>query len=111
MKMEKAPPDLVERFGAFMEKRFPDVERRKMFGYPAAFVNGNLATGLFAASWFVRLPEAEATGMETLTPMADRPMRGYYILPPDTVADDDALTPMVRAAIRFTRELPPKKST
>jgi hypothetical protein len=81
-----------------------------MFGYPAAFVNGNLATGLFASSWFVRLPETESAGMETLTPMADRPMRGYYVLPSDTLADDDALTPMLRAAIGFTRGLPPKKS-
>jgi hypothetical protein len=108
MKMEKAPPELVERFGAFMAERFPDVERRKMFGFPAAFVNGNLATGLFASSWFVRLPEPDAAGLETLTPMADRPMRGYYLLPSETVADDRALTPMVRAAIGFTRTLPPK---
>jgi len=108
MKMEKAPPELVERFGAFMEERFPEVARRKMFGYPAGFVNGNLATGLFASSWFVRLPEADAAGMETLTPMADRPMRGYYIVPPATVADDDALTPWVRKAIGHTRSLPPK---
>jgi len=108
MKMEKAPPELVERFGAFMEERFPDVQRRKMFGYPAGFVSGNLATGLFASSWFVRLPETEAEGMETLTPMADRPMRGYYIVPPSTVADDDVLTPWVRKAVGHTRTLPPK---
>ena len=108
MKMEKAPTELVERFGAFMGERFPDVERRKMFGYPAAFVNGNLATGLFASSWFVRLPEADAAGMDTLTPMAGRPMRGYYIVPSATVADDDALTPWVRKAVGHARTLPPK---
>jgi hypothetical protein len=108
MKMEKSPPELVERFGVFMEERFPDVERRKMFGYPAAFVNGNLATGLFASSWFVRLPEGDSGGMETLTPMEGRPMRGYYVLPEGVVADDGALTPMVRAAVGHTRSLPPK---
>lgn len=108
MKMEKAPPELVERFGTFMEERFPEVARRKMFGYPAAFVNGNLATGLFASSWFVRLPESEAGDMETLMPMADRPMRGYYIVPTETVADDDELTPWVRKAIGHTRTLPAK---
>jgi hypothetical protein len=107
--MEKSPPELVERFGAFMEERFPEVERRKMFGYPAGFVNGNLATGLSATSWHVRLAETDAGGLETLVPMADRPMRGYYILPLETVADDDALTPWVRKAVEHTRALPPKK--
>ena len=32
----KSPPALVERFGAVMD-RYPDAERKKMFGYPAAF--------------------------------------------------------------------------
>ena len=36
----KSPPELVERFGAVMD-RYPDVTRKKMFGYPAAFVGGN----------------------------------------------------------------------
>jgi hypothetical protein len=108
MKMEKSPTELVERFGAFMETRFPDVERRKMFGYPAAFVNGNLATGIHARQWFVRLPADEAAGMETLMVMSDRPMRGYYLVPPAKVANDDALTPLVRRAIGHTKTLPPK---
>ena len=95
----------------FRKELFTDPETGmevRLVRYPAGFVNGNLATGLFASSWFVRLPEADAAGMETLTPMADRPMRGYYIVPPATVADDDALTPWVRKAIGHTRTLPPK---
>jgi hypothetical protein len=108
MKMEKAPPELVERFGSFMETHFPDVERRKMFGYPAGFVNGNLATGLFASSWFVRLPAEDSGELETLTPMEGRPMRGYFIVPPADVADDEGLTLWVRQAIGHTRTLPPK---
>ena len=44
---DKSPPELVERFAAVMD-RYPDAERKKMFGYPAAFVGGNMATGLFA---------------------------------------------------------------
>ena len=38
---------------------YPDAARKKMFGYPAAFVGGNMATGLFADRWVVRLPDAE----------------------------------------------------
>src|SRR5687767_14379457 len=43
---EKSPPELVDRFDA-VAGRFPTAERRKMFGYPALFVGGNLVTGLF----------------------------------------------------------------
>jgi hypothetical protein len=41
--------------------RHPSAERRKMFGHPCAFVGGNMATGLFADSWMVRLPDTERT--------------------------------------------------
>ena len=57
----KAPAELVERFMSVMATR-PAGSVRKMFGYPAAFVNGNLATGLHASSWFVRLTEARRGG-------------------------------------------------
>ena len=55
---EKSPPELVARFDAAAE-RFPDAQRRKMFGYPALFVGGNLVTGLFADSWMIRLAEPD----------------------------------------------------
>ena len=42
--------------------RYPDAQRKQMFGYPAAFVGGNMATGLFAEQWVVRLPDAEIDG-------------------------------------------------
>ena len=54
----KSPPELVERFDA-AAARHPDAERRKMFGYPALFAGGNLATGLFADTWMVRLGPAD----------------------------------------------------
>jgi len=57
-----SPPELVERFGAVLED-YPTAVRRKMFGYPAAFVGGNMATGLFADQWVVRLPDAEIAAL------------------------------------------------
>jgi hypothetical protein len=36
-KFEKSSPELVARFDA-TAARFPEAERRKMFGYPALFV-------------------------------------------------------------------------
>ena len=61
----KSPPELVERFDA-AAARHPDAQRRKMFGYPALFVGGNLATGLFADTWMVRLGPADLEALVAL---------------------------------------------
>lgn len=79
MKFEKAPPWLVEFFAAQMEGVPADT--RKMFGYPCAFVNGQMFTGLFGSTMIVRLPEegrAELLAIEGakgFDPMGGRPMR------------------------------------
>jgi TfoX/Sxy family transcriptional regulator of competence genes len=108
----KAPPQLVERFGTTLAD-FPEAPVRKMFGYPAAFVNGNMATGLHEANWFVRLPgdaeaELRAAGGRPFEPMAGRPMRGYTVLPPSIVADEAALTAWVGRVVAYVATLPPK---
>jgi TfoX/Sxy family transcriptional regulator of competence genes len=110
----KSPPELVERFDAFVS-RFDGVERRKMFGYPALFVGGNLVTGLYEASWMIRLPEADLAellalpGAAPFSPMAGRTMKGYGTLPVAVVEDDAALERWVRRAIDHAASLPPKR--
>jgi len=110
---EKSPPELVTRFDA-VAARHPAGQRRTMFGCPALFVGGNLATGLFAGTWMVRLaPEdLEALlampGAAPFTPMPGRTMRGYATLPEDVVADDAALEAWVGQALAFAASLPPK---
>jgi TfoX/Sxy family transcriptional regulator of competence genes len=112
-KFEKSSPELIARFDA-AAARFPQAERRKMFGYPALFVGGNLVTGLFAQSWMIRLPDDERAallelpGAASFEPMAGRPMKGYATLPADVVADDAALDDWVRRAIAFGETLPAK---
>lgn len=111
---QKSSAALVARFDA-TAARFPDVERRKMFGYPALFVGGNLATGLFQDSWMVRLADADLAellalpGTAPFAPMAGRAMKGYAVLPPDILADDAELESWVRRAIDLGRSLPPKR--
>jgi len=109
---DKSPAELVERFQAVLAER-PAASVRKMFGYPAAFVNGNMACGLFGASWFVRLSEADATelgaaGGAPFEVMPGRPMRGYTLLPPELAADPAVAGAWVDRAIAFTGSLPPK---
>jgi hypothetical protein len=110
---EKSPPELVARFDA-VAVRHPEAQRRKMFGYPALFVGGNLATGLFADTWMIRLGEADLASLLTLpgarpfTPMPGRSMRGYATLPPDVVADDASLDGWLARCFTFTAALPAK---
>ena len=56
-KWRKAPAELVERFESALARE-PRAEQRAMFGYPAGFGNGNMATGLHPADWMVRPAEA-----------------------------------------------------
>ena len=110
---EKSPPALVARFET-AAARHPRAERRQMFGYPALFVGGNLATGLFADGWMVRQRDADLASLLALpgaapfSPMAGRTMRGYGTLPPDVVADDAVLDAWLALAISYAGSLPPK---
>ena len=113
---DKSPAELLERFGVVLDRvATPSTTRRKMFGYPAAFVGGNLATGLFRDGWFVRLPPDRLSAVlasgeaQPFEPMAGRPMKGYAMLPPTIVADDSAIDAWVGRALAFTATLPPKK--
>ena len=118
----KSPPELVERFGAVLDD-FPEAERRRMFGYPAAFVGGNLATSLFHDRWVVRLPDdelepAKADGAAAFEPMPGKPMKGFVLVPSAVAAgvvgyasDDVVLLPLpvqparLRAhLVRFSRQ-------
>ena len=112
-KWRKSSPALVERFAALV----PDdrrVERRQMFGYPAAFLGGHLFMSLFEESLLLRLGErdrAELLGMRgarTFEPMPGRPMREYVLVPPDVVADDEAMGEWVERAVGFVGAMPAK---
>lgn len=109
----KSPPELVERFGAVLDD-FPEAERRKMFGYPAAFVGGNLATSLFHDRWVVRLPDdelepAKADGAAAFEPMPGKPMKAFVSIPAAAIPDDAAINAWVERGLAHARTLPPKK--
>jgi TfoX/Sxy family transcriptional regulator of competence genes len=110
---EKSPPELIARFDT-VAARFPEAERRKMFGYPALFVGGNLVTGLFADRWMIRLGADDLAEMLELPgggpfePMAGKPMKGYATVPASIVAEDASLDDWVRRSIEFGQTLPAK---
>lgn len=114
MDWQKSPPELVDTFARMLD-RFPEAKQRKMFGYPAAFIGGNLVTSLYQDRWVVRLPDDERAsllaleGARNFEPMPGRPMKGFATLPPDVLGDPDATAHWVERAIAFGGTLPPKK--
>lgn len=112
-RFEKSPPELVARFGA-VTARHPQLVPKRMFGYDCTWVNGNMATGLFADTWFVRVGEHAAAellalpGAVPFAPMGASPMNGYACLPPWVIADDAALDAWLERCIAFLETLPPK---
>jgi TfoX/Sxy family transcriptional regulator of competence genes len=108
----KSPDELRERFEAAVAG-IDGLEQRKMFGYPAGFVGGNMTTGLHQDSWIVRLPEDERTarladGWSIFEPMPGRPMREYVALPDEVIEDPDQARAWVERAAAYVRTLPPK---
>lgn len=112
--MPPSPQDLIDHFGRVLE-RFPELQQRKMFGYPAAFVAaGHMVTGLHGDDWIVRLAPDDREPLRKLggadfEPMPGRPMTGFLSLPKDIVADDEALDGWIGRAQRHAEALPPKK--
>ncbi len=108
----KAPAALVDRFAAAVAG-IEGLEQRKMFGYPAAFVGGNMVAGLHQESWIVRLGEDDRSspasqGWQTFAPMPGRPMREYLALPSEVVTDPETARSWVERAAAYGRTLPPK---
>jgi TfoX/Sxy family transcriptional regulator of competence genes len=93
------------------------VEPRKMFGYPAAFVNGNLFAGLHSGGLVLRLPEAErvaflerVAGAKPFEPMPGRPMREYVVGPESLAAKPTDVRAWMRKALAYGATLPAKSA-
>jgi TfoX/Sxy family transcriptional regulator of competence genes len=104
---------LVRRFAAALAAA-PGAESRKMFGYPAAFWNGNMFAGLFQHSMILRLSPEDRTslagraGATPFEPMPRRPMREYVVVPPAIVESVGKLQRWVAKAYDYAGSLPPK---
>ena|SRR5438105_9501068 len=115
MKFDKSPPWLIELFTQ-ATAALPG-EARKMFGYHSRFLDGNLYSGLFGATLFVRLGEADRArllavpGAAPFDPMGGRPMKEYVVLPRELLDDDRALRDWLDRAADYARSLPVKKAS
>ena len=112
MKLAKAPAEMIALFEAVCPP--PPVAPRKMFGYPAAFINGNMFMGLFADQMMLRLDEADRAralqepGVAIFEPMPGRPMREYVTLSKAILNDRAELKKWIGRSLRFAESMPPK---
>ena len=103
-KWKKVPAALAERFEQCLP-RSGAVERRKMFGCPCAFVNGNMFAGLHEDRLIVRVPvEAAAHPFVVM----GRTMREYAALENALEREPAELKAWIARAFAHTRALPPK---
>lgn len=112
-KWQPAPAALIERF-ARATAELPSIESRKMFGYPAIFLNGNMVAGLFQDTMIVRLNArdretlAAIRGAAPFEPMPGRPMREYMVLPASVVDAPAKTREWLDRACGFVATLPRK---
>ncbi len=112
MKLRKAPEALVAVFDDVMPG--PPATKRKMFGFPAGFVNGNMFMGLFEDSMILRLPAElrdeliQLHGAKPFAPMAGRVMKEYVALPESLIRDRRQLSSWVSKALVYGESLEPK---
>lgn len=113
MAWKKAPPELMELLEEILPKD-PRAERRKMFGYPCSFVNGNLWIGLHEHNLLLRLDEKNRTAFLKLPearvfePLPGRVMREYVVAPQALIEDPTELRPWVKRAFSYALALEPK---
>ena len=112
MAWKKSPPELVSTFERIVpaERR---IERRQMFGYPAAFVNGNMFAGLHEERLVLRLDddgaaEVKKRGATDFEPMPGRAMKGWVAVPQRLLTDDAVGRGWVTRAFRHVATMPAK---
>ncbi|WP_280153704.1 TfoX/Sxy family protein [Piscinibacter sp. XHJ-5] len=110
---QASPPALIARFGELVPHD-PRIERRKMFGYPAAFVNGHLFASLYRAGLVLKLPAADRALLQSggharpFEPMPGRVMGEFVLIPGNTLPHGPVMTAWMTRALEHVASLPPK---
>jgi TfoX/Sxy family transcriptional regulator of competence genes len=110
-KFTKAPEALVSHFARLVEG-LKGVETRKMFGYPAAFVGGQMFAYVFGSRMILRLDEANREAFSRLGATPFEPMPGRvstkYLAVPEGLSDAEIRNWFERARAHGA-SLPPKE--
>jgi TfoX/Sxy family transcriptional regulator of competence genes len=112
-KFRPAPEKIVSLFNAVVEG-LPGAEPRKMFGYPCAFVNGQMFVGVFEDRLMLRLSDEDRArflklpGAKLFEPRPGRAMREYVELTPAILESRADLKRWLKRGLAYARSLPPK---
>ena len=112
MKMPKPSEEAKAAFSRVVPDD-PSITLKPMFGNLAAFVNGNMFSGLFGEDLFVRLPDDEAAqvkrqGGRPFEPMPGHAMSGYVMVSATWQKKPDSARVWVVRALALTRAMPAK---
>jgi TfoX/Sxy family transcriptional regulator of competence genes len=112
MTAKPSPTRLVRTFEA-AARPLRGTTQRKMFGYPAIFLRGNMVAGLVRDRMVLRLSQRDRErflaleGAEPFIAMG-RSMRQWAVVPPAMATSPARLRPWLRRALIYSRTLPAK---
>ncbi len=111
-KFAPAPDELIAQFNRVLQS-IPEAETRRMFGYPAAFINGQMFAGLFADTMMLRLSAEDRAlitkkGARPFEPMPGRIMSEYVVVPEAVLKSPRQLKTWLAKSLAYARALPPK---
>jgi TfoX/Sxy family transcriptional regulator of competence genes len=103
---------LAARMRAILARK-DDIEERKMFGGVGFLLNGNMLVGVWKNSIIVRLGhdkylDALAEPHVREFDITGKPMKGWIMVEPEGVQDDDQLKDWIGRATTFVKTLPKK---
>ena len=89
------------------------LQEKAMFGGIAFMLDGNMSVGVSREDLMVRVgpdgtDDALAQPHARLFDMTGRPMRGWILVAPEGVEDDEDLAAWVARGVAYARSLPPK---
>ena len=114
MAWRKPPQELVDYLDSVIPDGPAPVDFKPMFGGPCYWTGGNMFAAIHQESMIVRLGEEDRQvllrepGAALFEPMEGRPMREYVVIPPQIVADREAVRFWLAKGLAFTASLPPK---
>ena len=103
---------LAERIRRGLSRK-KGIEEKKMFGGIGFLLNGNMLVGVWKDSLIVRLGDEQ--GEDALLEPHVKPfditgkaMKGWAVVEPEGIEDDDQLKDWIQRAVRFVGKLPAK---
>lgn len=115
MKWKKPSEKMIEFFDSILPSS-SKVERKKMFGCPVGFINGNMLMGLHNDRIVLRLAEKEREDFireynaEIFEPMPGRKMREYIVVPENLLTNISSLKTWCEKSYEYASKLKPKET-